>query len=213
MPKRHWTYVDDPVALGARLKAARENAGLSQRQLAFPGCSAVYISRIERGERVPSLQLLRELGRRLGVNEDYIATGSRPEEGDPLLEAEVALRLDQVELAEHLFTQALDAARDGVARGRALGGLAQLAFREGRVDEAIEPLEEAFGLLGEHVVDHPAVAETLGMAYAMRGEFEAAIGIFESALALANEREDAHEASRFELLLANALIDSGNYAR
>src|SRR5918912_3314445 len=129
MPKRHWTYVNDPVALGERLKGAREAAGLSQRQLAFPGCSAVYISRIERGERVPSLQLLRELGRRLGVDADYLATGARSAEGDPLLEAEVALRLDQVELAEHLFTQALEHANDGVERGRALGGLAQLSFR------------------------------------------------------------------------------------
>src|SRR3954451_9944467 len=108
MPKRHWSYVADPVALGARLKAAREEAGLSQRQLAFPGCSTVYISRIERGERVPSLQLLRELAGRLPANEGFLAAGAWPEEGDPLLEAEVALRLDQVELAEHLFTQALE---------------------------------------------------------------------------------------------------------
>src|SRR5256885_9960233 len=119
MPKRHWTYVDDPVALGGRLKSAREQAGLSQRQLAFPGCSAVYISRIERGERVPSLQLLRELGRRLGVHEDYLASGDTQTQSDPLLEGEVALRLDQVELAEHLFTQALERATDDVSRARA----------------------------------------------------------------------------------------------
>src|SRR5919204_2514548 len=116
MPKRHWTYVDDPVALGERLKTAREHAGLSQRQLAFPGCSAVYISRIERGERVPSLQLLRELGRRLGVHEDYLATGRAQAESDPLLEADVALRLDQIELAEHLYQQALEDAPDEVTR-------------------------------------------------------------------------------------------------
>src|SRR5437867_12722441 len=99
MPKRHWTYVDDPVGLGERLKEARERAGLSQRQLAFPGCSAVYISRIERGERVPSLQLLRELGRRLGAHEDYLATGVVPPQGDPLLDAEVALAIYRVVLA------------------------------------------------------------------------------------------------------------------
>src|ERR671936_872818 len=98
MPKRHWTYVDDPVALGERLKAAREQAGLSQRQLAFPGCSAVYISRIERGERVPSLQLLRELGRRLCVHEDYLATGAADAEADAMLAAAVALRIDNVQL-------------------------------------------------------------------------------------------------------------------
>src|SRR5438552_8746743 len=137
MPKRHWTYGDDPVGLGERLKKARERSGLSQRQLAFPGCSAVYISRIERGERVPSLQLLRELGLRLGVHEDYLASGELPPQGDPLLDAEVALRLDQVELAGPQFTQALERGGDDVARARALAGLAQLAAREGNLDDAV----------------------------------------------------------------------------
>ncbi len=49
---------------------------MSQRELSFPGCTAVYICRIERGDRVPSLQVLRELANRLGVEEDYLATGS-----------------------------------------------------------------------------------------------------------------------------------------
>jgi tetratricopeptide (TPR) repeat protein len=210
MPKRHWTYVDDPVALGARLKEAREQAGLSQRQLAFPGCSAVYISRIERGERVPSLQLVRELAKRLRTSEDYLVTGTMPEAGDPLLEADVALRLDQLEVAEHLYTRVLERAHDDVTRGRALGGLAQIAFRAGDVEGSIDQLREASRLLGDHALDHPAVAETLGTAYTMRAEFESAIAVFETALAQARERDDRHEESRFQLLLANTLIDSGN---
>jgi transcriptional regulator with XRE-family HTH domain len=67
--------VDDSVAVGERLRTARETAGLSQRELAFPGCSAAYISRIERGERVPSLQVLRELSSRCDVSETYLAWG------------------------------------------------------------------------------------------------------------------------------------------
>ena len=54
---------------------AREAAGISQRELAFPGCSAAYISRIERGERIPSLQVIRELARRIGVSESSLAYG------------------------------------------------------------------------------------------------------------------------------------------
>src|SRR5215213_3318193 len=76
MPRQKSTHVDNPAAVGGRLKLAREKAGLSQRQLSFPGCSPAYISRIESGDRIPSLQLLRELGRRLSVSEDYLATGS-----------------------------------------------------------------------------------------------------------------------------------------
>jgi transcriptional regulator with XRE-family HTH domain len=68
-------HVDDPVRVGKRLSAAREAARLSQREIAFPGCSAAYISRIERGERTPSLQVLRELAERCGISETHLAWG------------------------------------------------------------------------------------------------------------------------------------------
>jgi transcriptional regulator with XRE-family HTH domain len=68
-------HVDDAVAVGTRLREAREAAGLSQRELAFAGCSAAYISRIERGERIPSLQVLRELSQRCDVSETQLAWG------------------------------------------------------------------------------------------------------------------------------------------
>ena len=77
MPRQKSTHVDDPKAVGERLRTAREAAGLSQRQLAFTGCSPAYISRIEGGDRIPSLQLLRELGRRLGVAPSAIGRWER----------------------------------------------------------------------------------------------------------------------------------------
>ena len=210
MSKRGWPHVDDPVAVGERLKEARLSAGMSQRELSFPGCTAVYICRIERGDRVPSLQVLRELARRLGVDEEYLATGTaRVVETDRLLEADVALRLDQTELAEHLYTQALEDG-DRMIRGRALGGLGQIDFEAGRIDEAVQRLEEARGLLGDSIVDHPGVVDALGRGYAMRNEYEAAIAVFGEALAAAREREDAKEEARFSVLLANALIDNGS---
>src|SRR6476469_5123652 len=109
MPRLKSTHIDDPAECGRRLKEARERAGISQRRLAFPGCTAAYISRIEAGERIPSLQLLRELGRRLGVTADWLATGSDAAlpESQRLLEAEVALRLDDVERARSLYEEAL----------------------------------------------------------------------------------------------------------
>lgn len=70
-------HVDDPAAVGRRLTEAREAVGLSQRELAFPGCTPAYISRIERGERIPSLQVLRELARRCGMSETFLAWGRR----------------------------------------------------------------------------------------------------------------------------------------
>jgi transcriptional regulator with XRE-family HTH domain len=68
-------HYDDPREVGRRLHAARTEAGISQRDLAFPGCSAAYISRIERGERIPSLQVMRELARRIGISEAELAYG------------------------------------------------------------------------------------------------------------------------------------------
>jgi transcriptional regulator with XRE-family HTH domain len=87
-------HYDDPVEVGKRLSAARQAAGFSQRELAFPGCSAAYISRIERGERVPSLQVMRELARRMGVTENELAFGREQ------LHPDVALELRRIEQAE-----------------------------------------------------------------------------------------------------------------
>jgi transcriptional regulator with XRE-family HTH domain len=75
MKRERIPHVDDPVRVGKRLVAAREAALLSQRDIAFPGCSAAYISRIEHGERTPSLQVLRELADRCGVSETHLAWG------------------------------------------------------------------------------------------------------------------------------------------
>lgn len=89
------SHVDDPAAVGRRLKDARLAAGLSQRQLSFPGCSAAYISRLEAGDRVPSLQLLRKLAPKLNADEQFLATGVEQIQQDPpeVVAAEVERRL------------------------------------------------------------------------------------------------------------------------
>lgn len=112
-------HFDDPVAVGLRLHEAREAARLSQRDLAFPGCSAAYISRIERGERIPSLQVMRELARRIGVTEAQLAYGREA------LDADVARWVDEAQAAE--------ANGDGDARSKAYAGLARAASRASRV--------------------------------------------------------------------------------
>jgi transcriptional regulator with XRE-family HTH domain len=211
MSKRGWRHIDSPQALGRRLKEARTAAGMSQRELSFPGCTAVYICRIERGDRVPSLQLLRELARRLGVEEEYLATGAaRVDEVDGLVEADVALRLDQLELAEHLYTQVLAQAGDRIRRARALGGLGEIDLHAGRLDAAVGRLEESRYLLGDALAECPGVVDALARAYGLRSQFDEAIGLLERALALARERRDEPAEARFSILLANALIDSGN---
>lgn len=69
--------------LGQRVFRLRENAGLSQRELATkPGCTYAYISRIEAGTRDPSMKALRLLAPRLGVSVHYLEYGFE----DPLRE-------------------------------------------------------------------------------------------------------------------------------
>lgn len=216
MPRQPSTHVDYPASVGRRLRAAREKAGLSQRQLSFPGCSPAYISRIEAGDRIPSLQLLRGLGQRLGVSEDYLATGQERGETFPrssLIEAEVALRLDETEVAERLYREQLERAAVDGERAQALAGLGQVAFRKGDPKAAITHLEQASELLGPQAVQQYATADTLGRAYALIGELEAAVKIFEGALEAAQEQGDTVETMRFAVLLANALVDTGHFQR
>jgi tetratricopeptide (TPR) repeat protein len=212
MPRQKSTHVDSPAAVGERLKEARERAGLSQRQLSFSGCSPAYISRIESGDRIPSLQLLRELGKRLDVSEDYLATGAVDHgvRGAELAQAEVALRLDELDAAEELFQQILGSAVTDAEAGVRLG-LLGICHRRGNPREAIKFLERARGMTDRMM--RAAVAEALGRAYATVGEPESAIGVFEAALDEADAREDDIETMRFAVLLASALIDSGNLGR
>lgn len=61
--------------VGERLKRLRVERGLSQRDLACPGASYAYISRIEAGTRDPSVKALRRVAAKLGVTADYLETG------------------------------------------------------------------------------------------------------------------------------------------
>jgi transcriptional regulator with XRE-family HTH domain len=63
-------------SIGERVKCLRLERGISQRDLAEPGISYAYISRIEAGNRQPSEKTLRALAKRLGVTVLYLEMGS-----------------------------------------------------------------------------------------------------------------------------------------
>ncbi len=209
------SHVDDARAVGRRLRDARVNAGLSQRQLAFPGCSAAYISRLEAGDRVPSLQLLRKLAAKLRVDESFLATGAPAEPVRPaaLTEAEISLRFGDVDAAATLYDQVLGSAGDVRTRALALGGLGRIAAERGDTRGAIDLLEESLDLDPAVELEQPGIVESLGRAYATAGELESAIGLFERALEQASAREELVARSRYTVLLANALIDSARFGR
>jgi transcriptional regulator with XRE-family HTH domain len=63
-------------SLGQRLRRLRKERGLSQRDLASPGISYAYISRIEAGMRTPSVKALRKIAGKLGVTVEHLEVGA-----------------------------------------------------------------------------------------------------------------------------------------
>jgi tetratricopeptide (TPR) repeat protein len=232
MSKQKSHHVVAATAVGKRLREARERAGLSQSGLAGTACSPAYISRIEVGARVPSLQLLRQLGKRLGVSADFLATGLVA--GDAAesarLETEVALRLDDLATARKLCEAALGEEPEGLTRSEALAGLGRIALREGRNREAIELLEEAAALslssapgssispgssngLGPvDAADDQELVESLARAYVSAGEPTSAIMLLERSLERCEETGDVLGSIRFAALLGQSLADDGDLA-
>lgn len=212
MPRRESTHVDDPKAVGKRVRQARKAAGLTQQQLAFPGCTAAYISLIETGARVPSYQILREFGRRLGVRADYLATGvNEAAEEDPLFEAELAARLGDRDQARAAYQTIITNENRLDLLARAELGLGLLEFEGGDHEEAIELLESGLGDTSPSASTAVA-ADRLGRAYALTGRFDQALALFHRYLAAAKERSDPLDSIRFAVLVANTQIDRCDYS-
>ena len=212
MPRQTTTHVDTAREVGLRLRGAREAAGLSQTAISFPGCTTGYVSRIEAGERIPSLQVLRELARRLGVTESWLARGSDGEESVAglLRDADLALRLDQLDEAEALYRRLADETTSAADQARVAAGFGQVAFRRDDLAEATVQLERAFEL--EPGLWDQAALDTLGRAYFRSGETEASIALFRKALARAEDENDPAARLRFAVLLTHALTDVAAFA-
>ena len=208
------THIDSAAAVGRRLREARRRAGLTQRALAFAGCSPAYIARIEAGERVPSRALIVQLASRLGIPGEYLARGEQVEAGpvSSLIDAELALSLDDTAEARRLYERALAAARDSAAKSEALEGLGKLAMREGRPAEAVEFLTRALAASGDDACNRPGLAESLARAHAALGELAPAIALLERCADRYEREGDRLQFIRFASLLGAALTDNGSFA-
>jgi len=209
--------------IGQRLRRLRQERGLSQRQLAGPGVSYAYISRIEGCARRPSVKALRTLARKLGVSADYLETGSEIRDTDArelqIADAELELRLAKnPKDAEPRLTRLRDealAAGDAVASARAEIALGLAAAATGRNSEAIERLEAGLELFPISPGARPDVFATLGHAYSASGRPERAVEVFERCLTELEEleHEDVPSQVRFTTYLSYALTDLGDLAR
>ncbi len=211
MPRRPSTHIDDPAAVGARIRAARQDAGLKQRELTFQGCTAAYLSRVEAGQRIPSLQILARLAERLGTSAEFLATGKHPEP-DPLFDAELAARTGEPDLARRLYSDA-KASGTPVVSARAEAALGRLAFDEGDHEAAAELLEHALTKPELPLPEQLASLDLLGKALALLARFDESRAAFDRGLAAAQDGHDKLAELRFSVLLANLLIDRGSTER
>ena len=209
--------------IGQRLRRLRHERGLSQRELAGPGVSYAYISRIEAGARRPSVKALRMLGRKLGVSADYLETGSEIRDTDErelqIADAELELRLaevtDEAEAKlQRLRSDALEAG-DAVAASRANIALGLAAAHGGRNSDAIEMLESGLELSPVSASARPDVYATLGKAYSASGQPRRAVELFERCLEeVSHDSPDDFAAQvRFATYLSYALTDLGDLRR
>jgi tetratricopeptide (TPR) repeat protein len=155
------------------------------------------------------------MGERLGVSEDYLATGVRTpllsDRNPMLVDAEVALRLDDFDLAGELYEEALAAARDNFTRADALEGLGNVAFRRGEPKEAIELLSRSLELSRADVAARPATTEIMARSHSALGDTETAIGLLERCLNRYRNENDPVNRVRFAVLLGYALTDAGRF--
>jgi transcriptional regulator with XRE-family HTH domain len=208
-------------AIGERLKRLRAERGLSQRALATRGVSYAYISRIELGDRVPSMKAIRVLAAKLGVSPDYLETGQNLPDPEAralkLGEAELMLRLDgNIEVAEGLLLDVLwDAIQHGDARDavRARISLGLAAADRGDHDCAIEYLERAVAESWVTPLLFPDAYATLGHSYISAGRgAQAATDLFSGAIdaLLAATPVNGSSVVRFATYLSYALSELGD---
>ena len=206
--------------IGQRLKRLRLERGLSQRELAAPGVSYAYISRIEAGTRQPSVKALRRLAAKLGVTADYLETGSDLDEAAvrelQLADLELAVRLGETDGAEEGLRALADdaaAANDRRSFLRASVMLAALAQDRGRNVDAVKLLETA---LRDEPFDPYGLADIyaqLARTYVGAGKPYAAVELFERCLDEVEDGGDPALEARYATALSYALSDVGDTAR
>jgi tetratricopeptide (TPR) repeat protein len=201
--------------LGARIKAARVAAGLTQPELGGEDASAAYLSRIEKGERRPGPELLLLLADRLAVTVDYLLIGDGWEETRRL-----ELLLDHAELslvggdAENALASALEALATPQL-GDVRGGTERASFiRAGALDALGDAgAIEAYLPLLEAKVDTAVrlkSATALSRIWRENGQFDRAIEVARSAIATVPDGERfTEECLRLVVTLAGALHADG----
>jgi transcriptional regulator with XRE-family HTH domain len=209
-------------SVGARIRRLRLERGLSQRELSGPGVSYAYVSRIEAGQRDPSLKALRILARKLGVSLEHLETGATISEAHErelrLADAELELRLgDDARAAEQSFRALLVDARengDTFVEARARVGLGLALAQSGDVRGAAAELERVLDAEAVAPEVRPEAFATLAHVYRQLGIPQRGVQLLERCLEDLATRvpDDTATAALFAAHLGEALEERGEPA-
>lgn len=209
----------DRVALGRRLRSARQARGLTQGEVAADVMSIAYLSRIETGHRRPTAPALEELAERLGVTAESLLGIA-----DRRVVDEIRLALDYAELslesgqpedaATHLqaaltqmTTSKVEDMRD---RARLLHARAHEALDQ--VDDAILELEELIDGDTTDGLTRIKAGIAISRIYRESGDLSRAIECGERVMAYVEDAglDSSDEAVQLAVTLAAAHFERGD---
>jgi transcriptional regulator with XRE-family HTH domain len=142
--RRRRVTVDDTQlarSIGTRLRKARLQAGLTQKQLAGDRYSKAYVSALENGSSKPSMAALNYLATRLGISATVLLAG----EADhwTRLEGDILLASGRWQEALDIYDRHLVESSGGAVRAELLRGRAEAFARLDRGPEAAAAGSEA----------------------------------------------------------------------
>jgi tetratricopeptide (TPR) repeat protein len=166
--KRRRNVVDDRALaerIGARIRAARVGAGLTQQRLAEGRYTKAYISALEKGHAKPSMAALNFISERLGLPAAHFLAGSDARWSR--LEADVLLASGRFDDAAAAYEALASSSIDRVARAEVLRGYAEALCRLGQGLAAIKPATEAAELFEAANRGRDAVLASYWSAYGL----------------------------------------------
>lgn len=199
--------------IGARIRAARLRAGLTQQELAGDRYTKAYVSALELGHAKPSMAALDYLAPRLGTTPDRIL--AEPKDRWTRLDADLRLASGRFAEAAQAYADLLETATDRAARAELGLGLGEATCRLGRPTEAAGPLadaERAFDALGR-VADRDRARYWLAYVHHMLDDVDEARRLLRGLLEPGGDMEDADFEVRVRIALAQVESAQRNHER
>lgn len=211
----------DPVVLGERIKSARLLAGLTQRELSGGDTTPGYISRVEAGQRRPSLPVLKRIAAETGTSVESLLLGEASDltvEQLKLDHAELALLAGDARTALDEATAVEAAAAEITAGTQARALVTNAQYVRASALEALGDLNAAVLLL-ESLTEHPEASVrwvkaliALCRCYKEQGELSRAIEVGERAAPVLSELglDGLTESIQLAVSVAGAYMKQGD---